>query len=168
MSSLKDPVDQFLVLLELDLLLPVLDHELFLFLLLQFHELILLPHILLGPLSHLLADLDVFGLLELAFDVSFLYLVSDLRAHVVGVGVHAGALFAGSSDFVDGQGAGYRVVFLNIKLLLVFEHLLQEGRLNTSIEINDLRLHLPRLLPFDLLVPVVLVRIQHLFLVHHF
>ena len=62
------------------------------------------------------------------------------------------------------QGRRHIFVLVDIKLLLVLEHLLEERRHGTAAEVDQFILQLLRLVPPHLLFPVVLVGTQGLLL----
>lgn len=92
--SLEYSVDKLLVLLQFDLLVPVLLQELFCPRLLQLGKCVLLLHIFLGSVGHFLSDFQILHFFQLLFYQRLLNLVHDLVLHIVLVCVHAASLLS--------------------------------------------------------------------------
>ena len=122
--SLEYSIDQFLILFQLHLLVPMFLHQLLRSLLLELHKLEFLAYIFLSSRCHLSSDLQVLHLLDLLLDIGLLNLILNLILYIGLIGVHATSLLPRHRNLVHWEVICDVLVSLNIKLLLILEHFL--------------------------------------------
>ena len=166
--SLEYSIDELLILLQFHLLIPMFFEKFSCSLLFHYLEFILLTHILFRTRRHLLSNFEISHFFELFFYLGLFDLVLDFILDIIHIGIHATSLLTRLRNLMNWQIFCNVFIFFDIKLLLVFEHLFEECWLIAAVEVDNFRLNFLSLIPFYLLIPIILIRIEHLFFMENF